>query len=142
VLFMWTTDTHLEQAMTLIKAWGFTYKTVGFYWVKLNKSGNGYFFGLGHWSRSNPEMCLLATRGSPRRLSAAVRKLLVSPLREHSRKPDEARHRIVELVGGPYCELFARETPPGWDTAFSDQAGLFDGGSVNTRRRPYKEPKS
>jgi N6-adenosine-specific RNA methylase IME4 len=138
VLMMWTTDTHLEQALALIKAWGFIYKTVGFYWVKLNKSGEGYFLGLGHWTRSNPEMCLLATRGKPKRNSASVRKLLVSSLQEHSRKPDEARRRIEMLVGGPYCELFAREAAPGWSVAYSNQAGLFDNGPVRTRRRPYR----
>jgi N6-adenosine-specific RNA methylase IME4 len=93
VLFLWTTDPLLEKVFGIIRAWGFTYKTVGFYWAKLNKaapSGHNldFFTGLGFWTRANPELCLLATRGKPRRRRADVRKLIVSPRREHSRKPD------------------------------------------------------
>ena len=73
VLFLWTTDPLLEQAFEIIRAWGFTYKTVGFYWAKLNQPTPGnnhrsFFTGLGFWTRANPEPCLLATRGKPRRL--------------------------------------------------------------------------
>jgi N6-adenosine-specific RNA methylase IME4 len=72
--------------------------------------------GTGYWTRANPEVCLLATRGKPKRLSAAVRKLIVAPRREHSRKPDELHERIEALVGGPYLEMFARFPRPGWDS--------------------------
>jgi N6-adenosine-specific RNA methylase IME4 len=121
VLFLWTTDPLLEKAFEIIRAWGFTYKTVGFYWAKLNKSsvssGEGRFFtGLGFWTRANPELCLLATRGSPHRRRSDVRKLIVSPRREHSRKPDEAYDRIEALCDGPYLEMFARFPRPGWDS--------------------------
>jgi N6-adenosine-specific RNA methylase IME4 len=126
VLLLWTTDPLLEKAFEVIRAWGFTYKTVGFYWAKLNKptaSGNdpGFFTGLGFWTRANPELCLLATRGKPRRKRADVRKLIVSPRREHSRKPDEAYDRIEALCEGPYLELFARFSRPGWDIWTDDQ---------------------
>lgn len=138
VLFLWATDPLLPRALALIKAWGFTYKTVGFYWVKLNKrarSGVDYFTGLGYWSRANPEQCLLASRGSPTRQHKDVRRLVVEPRREHSRKPDCVRERIERLVNGPYLELFTRETKPGWDCR-GDQVGLFDRGAVSTRRQP------
>lgn len=113
VLLLWTIDTHLPMALDVIKAWGFTYKTKGFNWVKLNKDGTP-FTGMGFWTRANPEDCLLATQGSPKRDAKDVRRLVMSPRREHSRKPDEIRGEIERLVSGPYVELFARETKPGW----------------------------
>lgn len=136
VLFLWATDPLLPRALELIEAWGFVYKTVGFYWVKTNAKSDGFFTGMGYWSRANPEQCLLATRGKPERKGKDVRRLIVAPRRQHSRKPDEVRERIERLVSGPYCELFSRESAPGWDVRFSDQAGLFDRGAVSTRRQP------
>lgn len=115
VLLLWAIDPMLPHALSVIAAWGFEFKTVGFYWVKQNRDGSP-FMGLGRWTRMNPEQCLLATRGRPRRLSAAVRKLISSPRREHSRKPDEVYERIETLVAGPYLELFARQERPGWDS--------------------------
>ena len=151
VLLMWATDPLLPRALEVIQAWGFTYKTVGFYWVKLNKLarpitlGNGplwsardFFTGLGFWTRANPEPCLLATRGQPKRIATDVQKLLIAPRREHSRKPDEAYERIERLLPGPYLELFARAGREGWD-GLGNESGLFDGGPVETRRRPSRE---
>ena len=117
VLFLWATDPMLKQALETIEAWGFAYKTVGFYWAKLNRSGKGYFMGGGYWTRANPEQCLLATRGSPKRVSKAVRRLHISPRREHSRKADGIRTDIVDLCGDiPRVELFARTEIEGWDS--------------------------
>ena len=104
------------RAFELIEAWGFEYKTVAFYWVKLNSAAKhdaDYFTGLGYWTRANPEQCLLATRGKPPRKAKDVRRLVVEKRREHSRKPDCVRERIERLVAGPYLELFARETKKG-----------------------------
>jgi N6-adenosine-specific RNA methylase IME4 len=144
VLLMWATDPMLRHALEVIEAWGFTYKTVAFYWVKLNKNRDGlflgprdFFTGMGFWTRANPELCLLATRGKPQRRATDVAKLLVAARREHSRKPDEAYERIERLVDGPYLELFARASRPGWDR-LGNQAGLFDRGPVRTRRRPSR----
>ena len=138
VLLLWTTDPLLPTALEVIRSWGFIYKTVGFYWVKLNKAAStsmyndrSFFTGLGFWTRANPEPCLLATRGHPRRRSLGVKKLIVSPRREHSRKPDEAYARIEALCEGPYLEMFARSKQPGWD-AWSE-AGLT-AGAIGTRR--------
>ena len=115
VLLLWATDPLLPMAFEVIGSWGFTYKTVGFYWAKLNKSASkpvcedrSFFTGLGFWTRANPEICLLATRGHPHRRSANVKKLIVSPRREHNRKPDEAYRRIEALCHGPFLEMFAR----------------------------------
>ncbi len=115
-LFMWATFPMLREALDLIEAWGFKYKTIAFNWIKQNKSGAGLFWGLGNWTRSNSEICLLAIRGKPKRISAAVHSVVMAPVQKHSQKPDEVRERIVKLVGDvPRIELFARAAAPGWD---------------------------
>lgn len=124
-LFLWVTDPLLPQGLDVMRAWGFEYKTVAFYWTKTNRDGSP-FVGMGYWTRANPEPCLLGVRGRPARLSPSVRRLIISPRREHSRKPDEVRDRIMRLVGGPYLELFARSTAPGWD-AWGREVGKFAG---------------
>jgi N6-adenosine-specific RNA methylase IME4 len=139
-LFLWATDPLLPRAFELIEAWGFEYKTVAFYWVKLNsaaKHSADFFTGLGYWTRANPEQCLLATRGKPSRLAKDVKRLIVEKRREHSRKPDCVQDRIERLVAGPYLELFGRETKKGWD-CWGNEAGLFDAGAVPTRRQPSR----
>lgn len=134
-LFLWATNPLLPQALEVMAAWGFTYKTVAFCWSKRTKHGK-WHIGTGYWTRANAELCLLGTRGKPRRLSRGVRMLVEAPIRQHSRKPDEVRAGIEALVLGPYLELFARESAPGWSVTFSDQAGLLDAGPVATRRIP------
>lgn len=142
VLFLWTTDPLLEQALGVIRAWGFSYKTVGFHWAKLKRSearhqytNQSFFSGLGFWTRANPELCLLATRGNPHRRNANVQKLIISPRREHSRKPDEVYERIEALCEGPYLELFARSTRDGWDSR-GVEVDAFKAGKVPARRWP------
>lgn len=115
-LFMWVTYPTLEVCFEVLKAWGFKYSTVGFTWAKLNKKGKGYFYGLGYWTRANPEICIIATKGHPKRINKSIPNLVVSKLREHSRKPDEVRENIVKLCGDlPRIELFARQRFEGWD---------------------------
>lgn len=115
-LFMWATMPLLRHAFEVVEAWGFKYKTTAFCWVKQNKSGIGLVTGLGYWTRSNVEVCLLATRGRPRPISHRVHSVVVSPRGRHSQKPDEVRRRIVELMGHvPRLEMFARVRTPGWD---------------------------
>ena len=124
VLLMWVTDPYLLDAFKVMESWGFNYKTVGFTWVKTNKS-KGYFTGMGYWTRSNPEMCLLGTKGKPKRLDMSVKQLVVSQRREHSRKPDEVYDRIEKMLEGPYLEMFARNTRQGWDN-FGNEVTKFD----------------
>ena len=115
-LFMWVTFPTLREAMSVIEAWGFTYKTVAFVWIKQNKKAPSLFWGLGYWTRANAEMCVLATKGSPKRVSARVHQVITAPIEEHSKKPDETRNRIVQLMGDlPRVELFARQSVPNWD---------------------------
>lgn len=117
VLFMWATYPKLIEALELIKRWGFNYKTIAFQWVKQNKSGNGFFFGLGRWTRGNTECCLLATKGKPSRIDNSVSQLIFAPLTRHSEKPQEAREKIVKLMGidKSKIEFFARQQFDDWD---------------------------
>jgi N6-adenosine-specific RNA methylase IME4 len=114
VLFLWATYPNLPEALEVIKRWGFVYKTVAFTWVKMYKNGNPVF-GLGYWTRANAELCILATKGKPKRVNKGVSQVVLSPQEEHSKKPDEVRDRIVTLMGDlPRIELFARKRCEGW----------------------------
>ena len=116
ILFLWVMNSQIPLALECINSWGFKYKTIAFNWVKTTKN-NKYHFGGGNWTRSNPELCFLATKGKIKRQSASVRELCVSRIREHSRKPDKIRDSIVALVGDlPRIELFARQKTDGWDS--------------------------
>jgi len=116
ILFMWVTFPVLKDAFNIMESWGFKYSTCGFNWIKKNKKSDGWFFGLGYWTRANSELCLIGTRGSPKRQSAAVSQIIDTPIEEHSKKPDCVRDKIIELMGDlPRIELFARQAPKGWD---------------------------
>lgn len=131
VLFLWACWPTIGDAFRIIEAWGFTYKTCAFDWIKADNTQLDFFqaevpvqLGMGFWTRADSEPCLLATRGKPKRLNADVRQSIIAPRREHSRKPDGIHGRIERLVAGPYLELFARQTRPGW-TAWGDEVGKF-----------------
>lgn len=116
ILFIWTTFPKLFDTEKIIKEWGFTYKTLGFVWIKKNKKSLTNFWGMGSWTRSNPEICLIAIKGNPKRISASVHSVIESPIEKHSKKPDIVKDKIVELVGDlPRIELFARQKTDGWD---------------------------
>ncbi|MCR4693527.1 MAG: DNA methyltransferase [Firmicutes bacterium] len=115
VLFLWVTFPLLQEGLEVIRRWGFTYKTCAFNLVKRNKKSDSWFWGLGKWTRSNSEICLLATMGQPKRISCSVHQVCDARIMRHSQKPDEIRKRIVELCGDlPRIELFAREKAEGW----------------------------
>ena len=138
-LFMWTTGPCLPQALETIAAWGFRYSGMAFTWVKLKKSYNpdqlrtlpsaagDFHTGLGMTTRKNCEFVLMARRGNCKRAARDVRELILAPVREHSRKPDEYRDRVERYVGPgiPIVELFARESRPGW-TTWGNEAQKFD----------------
>jgi len=117
MLFMWVTFPFLKQGLELIEKWGFEYKTCGFTWVKLTKDGHKIKpYGLGYYTKSNAEICLIGRKGRKLVKSRSVQQIIMSPVREHSKKPDETRNRIVELCGDvPRIELFARQRTEGWD---------------------------
>ena len=119
ILLIWVTFPNLKDGLKVIEGWGFTYKTIGFNWVKLNKKNGKPFWGLGHYTRANTEVCLIATKGKPRDKlikSRSVHSVIQTPIRKHSQKPDEAYEAIEKLVGdASKIELFARNTREGWD---------------------------
>ena len=118
VLFLWTTYPMLLEAMELMTAWGFKYKSIAFQWLKLNKSGKGFYFGLGRWTRGNTEPCLIGVRGKPYKFvqSKAISQIVEYPVTRHSAKPPLVRDKIIELMGDmPRIELFARDGAAGWD---------------------------
>lgn len=149
VLFLWATMPTLPQALRTMEAWGFTYKTVAFVWIKTRKITEKrekdiakflaaiddakkldleafietfLALGMGFFTRANAELCLLGTRGKTlRRKSRSVRQIIIAPRREHSRKPHkETKKRMAQLYDGPYLELFARQRWPGWDSWGND----------------------
>lgn len=122
VLFLWVTWPMLPEGLDTMASWGFSYKTCAFAWIKADVSQIDLFRDdadadmlLGYWTRANSEVCLLGTKGQPKRLDAGVRQGIIEPRRQHSRKPSCVHRRIERLVAGPYLELFARERVPGWD---------------------------
>ncbi len=153
-LLMWSTSSHTPQAFWLAEQWGFRFASKAFTWAKLNKNAEdrhridamrwgeepatdgfgdfpsiadsaNWFMGMGHGTRRNTEDCWLFTRGNPKRIGKGVRELIVSPIREHSRKPDETYDRIERLFQGPHCELFARNSRPGW-SSWGNETSKFD----------------
>lgn len=123
-LFMWATAPMLPDALALMSAWGFTFKSAGA-WAKQSSTGAAWAFGTGYCFRSAAEFYLLGTIGAPRVRSRSVRNLIVSPVREHSRKPGNLHADAEALFDGPYAELFARETRAGW-SAWGNEAAKFD----------------
>ena len=116
ILFMWVTFPMLDNFIDVLRCWGFEYSTVGFTWVKSQKSGTDFAFGLGAWTRSNAEICVIAKRGTIPRQDASVSQIIYKPKGEHSQKPAIVRDKIVKLVGDlPRIELFARQKTKGWD---------------------------
>lgn len=145
-LFLWVVQPMLPEAMDVLRAWDFEFKTVAFCWVKMRKTWDTFLheppkMGLGYHTRSGMEQCWLALRGrgydkAPRgkdckpHESNGVEQVIFAPLREHSRKPDEAMQRIERLTSygnnQPRVELFARQTRNGWDS-WGEERGKFSG---------------
>jgi N6-adenosine-specific RNA methylase IME4 len=135
-LFLWVTSPMIPQALVVMRAWGFRYSTVAFSWAKLKPAHDhrqmrltplvegDFWVGLGLTTRKNAEFVLLGRRGSPKRQAKDVRELIIAPVREHSRKPDEVFARIERYCTGPRLELFARQRRPGWD-AWGHEADRF-----------------
>lgn len=118
VLLMWATFPNLPEAFRVMEAWGFIYKTAAFVWVKKNRKNGGNFWGMGAYTRANAEVCLLGISPGAKGIvrNHGVHQIVEAPCREHSRKPEEVRERIVQLLGDvPKIELFARERVEGWD---------------------------
>jgi N6-adenosine-specific RNA methylase IME4 len=138
-LWLWTPGPFLAHAIDVMEHWGFDYSTLAFTWVKLRRGWglqqplflgeSDLHLGTGFTTRKNCEFVLLGRRGSPRRLARDVREVIISPVREHSRKPDEIYGRIERYCAGPYIDLFARQERPGW-TAWGDETSKFSTGDT------------
>jgi N6-adenosine-specific RNA methylase IME4 len=131
-LFMWTTGPQMPDSIELLRTWDFVYKTIAFTWVKTNKKNTrSLFWGMGNYSRSNPEYVLLGIRKKgPERVCASVHSVIITPIGEHSQKPTEIHRRIEGLFGDvPRIELFAREARAGWDV----WGVLAEGGTIDER---------
>ena len=117
-LFLWATNPLLPEAIDVLSSWGFSYTTVAFTWVKTNSKNPGsVFWGMGCHTRANAEPLLLGKKGRLERVSNNIHSVILGPISEHSRKPDTARKRIIQLLGDlPRIELFARSRVDGWDT--------------------------
>lgn len=127
-LFMWATMPKLDEIFLwdIFAFWGFEYKTNAFTWVKLNKKKPTWFWGMGRWTRANAELCLLATKGNPKRLNAGVHSIIMHPVMKHSQKPAIVRDEIVKLCGDlPRIELFSRNNTEGWDS-WGNEVGKYD----------------
>lgn len=157
ILAIWVTDPTLAQAMEVIRAWGFEYRTVGFYWAKTWEDADlhemhetrSFPIGTGYITRANPEQLWIAARGEPRRriheidgilkTDMSIRRLQFAPRGEHSRKPEKFRRLIERLYDGPYLELFSRTRAEGWG-AWGNQVGGLDDGTAGRKRKPLKRP--
>ena len=127
ILLMWVTYPTMKQAFELIENWGFDYKTCAFVWVKRNKIADSFFWGLGQYTRSNTELCLLARKGSLERKSKSVHQVIYEPIDKHSKKPQIVRDKIIELFGDvKRLELFARNETKGWDVFGNEVENSID----------------
>jgi len=116
--FMWVTDSHLDEGIELLKAWGFEYRTVAFNWIKTTSKGN-FCKNVAPWTMKSSEICLLGIKGKMLKYKVAnnIESLIIAERTKHSQKPKEARDRIVQLFGDiPRIELFARQRADGWDS--------------------------
>lgn len=117
ILFLWVTLPLIQEGLDTMKAWGFKYKTLGFSWIKLNKKNQKPFFGIGHYTKSNCELCLIGIKGRPEIKDNTISSVLIEAKAEHSKKPDSVRNKIIQLMGDiPRIELFARQKIKGWDS--------------------------
>lgn len=137
VLFLWVCQPLLIETLRMAEAWGFSYKTKAFSWLKTYGDSSSFFVGMGYWTRANTEDVLLFTRGKPRRTDKGVYQVLatleqdpystpavIAPMTRHSEKPQAIQDRIERLVEGPYLELFARRRRAGWATIGNELDGL------------------
>lgn len=133
--FMWVTDSHLDEALALMAAWGFQYKTIAFNWVKTTNKGN-ICKNVAPWTLKSAEICILGTKGAMTKYKEVnnIESLVFAERSKHSKKPGEVRRRIEALFGDlPRIELFAREKASGWDAWGNEVVGGVDINALHSR---------
>lgn len=134
-LFLWITGALLAIGahVPVMTAWGFKPSSLAFVWLKTKSAreveraetwDDVFFTGMGFTTRQNAEAVILGRKGNARRVDRTIRQVVISPRREHSRKPDLVRNRIERYCGNTGVELFARSRAPGWD-AFGNEIDKF-----------------
>lgn len=134
-LFLWIPAAHLAKGhhLPILQAWHFEPSSIAHVWVKLKRGHEtgapirgeaDVHMGLGLTTRKGAEYVVLARRGNPRRISREILDVIFSPVREHSRKPDEFYSRVRQYCRGPYLALFEREQREGW-TCWGDELDKF-----------------
>ena len=135
ILFMWAVWPRLRDMFDVMEAWGYEYKTIGFVWVKANKTGFGHFMGMGYYTRSNTEPCFIGVRGSMPVETHDVLQIIYSAVREHSKKPEAQYDKIERLYPNmKYIELFARNERDGW-VCWGNEVGGIELGSITDEAR-------
>lgn len=114
VLLLWRVAAMQEEALSVVRAWGFTVKTE-IVWAKRTKHGKRWF-GMGHYLRAEHEICLVATRGKVKPLNRGTRSIFEGKVRKHSQKPAEFYELAESLFPGPRARLFARDEREGWES--------------------------
>ncbi|HSF31670.1 MAG TPA: MT-A70 family methyltransferase [Candidatus Tectomicrobia bacterium] len=124
-LYLWCPNALLLEALTIMKAWGFTYKT-NIVWYKVRKDGGPDGRGVGFYFRNVTELLLFGIKGNLRTLQPGRTQvnLLTSRKREHSRKPEGVYDLVERCSPPPYVELFARQRVDGW-TQWGDELDTY-----------------
>jgi N6-adenosine-specific RNA methylase IME4 len=125
-LYLWCPNALLAEALTIMKAWGFTYKT-NIVWYKVRKDGGPDGRGVGFYFRNVTELLLFGIKGKIRTLAPGRSQvnIMVSRKEEHSKKPDQVYDLIKNCSPGPHCELFSRQRVRGW-TQWGDQVDSYE----------------
>lgn len=118
VLWLWAVNALMDDALDLMKHWGFDYKNT-LTWAKITKTGSPAT-GMGYWMRGATEHLLLGVKGRPKPLRRNQPTWFTAPAGKHSAKPDGAYRIIETLTPGPYADIFARTHRPGW-TCWGDE---------------------
>jgi N6-adenosine-specific RNA methylase IME4 len=123
-LYLWVPNALLPEGLEVMQAWGFRYVS-NVVWAKRRIDGGPDGRGVGFYFRNVTELILFGVRGSMRTLAPARSQvnMIETRKREHSRKPDEQYEFIESCSPGPFLELFARNSRPGWE-AWGDEASV------------------
>ena len=141
-LYLWSPNALLPEALDIMRAWGFTYKT-NIIWYKVRKDGGPDGRGVGFYFRNVTELLLFGIRGKIRTLAPGRSQvnIVITRKREHSRKPDSIYDLIQRCSPGPYCEMFSRQRVPEWDQ-WGDEVDTYEPPLHKGYARPTNQPCS